>query len=94
MTRSLIFTCAGGMYVEKLVAILKKHNPDKKIFGLDANTKLNNDQNLFTQVFNISTPDKKSYFTELLNNIKAIGPSMLIPGADEEAFLLSGHLKN
>ena len=89
MTRSLIFTCAGGIYLEKLVAILKKHNPDKKIYGLDANTKLNNDQNLFTQVFNIPTPDKKNYFTELLKNIKTIGPSILIPGADEEAFLLS-----
>ena len=91
MERSLIFTCAGGIYIEKLVAILKKYNPDKNIYGLDANTKLKVNHTLFTNYFYIPTPDKKNYFSELLKNIKDIGPSILIPGADEEAFILSGY---
>ena len=91
MERSLIFTCAGGVYIEKLVDILKKNKPEKKIYGMDANTKLNINSNLFNNFFHIPTPDKENYYSELLKNIKDLGPSILVPGADEEAFVLSGY---
>ena len=86
--RPWIFMCAGGNSMASLVHKIKYDNPQKKIYGLDANIN-NKNKELFDKFYTIPLPNKDNFISTLLSILNNIGPSMLIPGADEEALIIS-----
>ena len=86
--RPWIFMCAGGRSMGSLIRKIKYNNPKKLIYGLDAD--INHDhQKLFNKFYTIPFPNYESFKSSLLSILNDIGPSMLIPGADEEASIIS-----
>lgn len=80
--------CAGGRSMGSLIRKIKYNNPKKLIYGLDAD--INHDhQKLFNKFYTIPFPNYESFKSSLLSILNDIGPSMLIPGADEEASIIS-----
>ena len=86
--RPWIFMCAGGNSMASLVNKIRYDNPQKKIYGLDANIN-NKNKELFDKFYTIPLPNKDNFISTLLSILNNIGPSMLIPGADEEALIIS-----
>lgn len=90
--RPLIFMCAGSKSIATLVKNLKIKHPEKKIYGIDANLNINKKhKNIFENFYSIPLPNEENFITSLINIIKEIGPSILIPGADEEAYCIGGY---
>ena len=86
--RPWVFMCAGGNSMASLVKKIKYNNPQKKIYGLDAGIN-NTNIKLFDKFYTIPFPDNDNFIPALLSILNNIGPSMLIPGADEEALIIS-----
>ena len=80
--------CAGGKSMGSLIRKIKYNNPKKLIYGLDADINHDN-QKLFNKFYTIPFPNYESFKSSLLSILNDIGPSMLIPGADEEASIIS-----
>jgi predicted ATP-grasp superfamily ATP-dependent carboligase len=92
--RSWIFMCAGSKAIASLVNNLKISHPKKKIYGIDVNLNIDDShKNIFENFYSIPFPNDDNFITSLINIIEEIGPSMLIPGADEEAYYI-GDYKN
>jgi len=88
--RPWVFMCAGGGSIGSLVKIIKQNNPKKKLYGIDANININNNhKKLFNKFFTVPLPHEDDFISNLINILNNIGPSMLIPGADEEALAIS-----
>ena len=90
MDRPWIFMCAGGNSMSSLIKKIKYNNPQKTIYGLDADIN-NSNKKLFNKFYTIPLPNDDNFISTLLNILKNIGPSMLIPGADEEAIIISSY---
>ena len=86
--RPWVFMCAGGNAIASLIKKIKYDNPSKKIYGLDADIN-NKNKELFDKFYSIPFPSEDSFIPALLSILNNIGPSMLIPGADEEALIIS-----
>ena len=86
--RPWIFMCAGGRSMGSLIRKIKHNNPKKLIYGLDADINHDN-QKLFNKSYTIPFPNDENFISSLLSILNDIGPSMLIPGADEEASIIS-----
>ena len=86
--RPWVFMCAGGNSMASLIKKIKYNNPEKKIYGIDADIN-NGNKKLFNQFYNIPFPNDDNFIPTLLSILNNIGPSMLIPGADEEALIIS-----
>ncbi len=80
--------CAKGKSMDSLIRKIKYNNPKKLIYGLDADIYEYN-QKLFNNFFSIPFPNDKNFTSCLLSILNKIGPAMLIPGADEEALIIS-----
>ena len=88
--RPWVFMCAGGNSMASLIKKIKYNNPQKKIYGLDAGIN-NTNIKLFDKLYTIPFPDNDNFIPALLSILNNIGPSMLIPGADEEALIISNY---
>ena len=86
--RPWIFMCAGGKSMGSLIRKIKYNNPKKLIYGLDVDINHDN-QKLFNKSYSIPFPNDENFISSLLSTLNDIGPSMLIPGADEEASIIS-----
>ena len=88
MDRPWIFMCAGGNSMSPLIKKIRHNNPQKIIYGLDVD--INNiNKKLFNKFYTIPLPSDENFISTLLSILNDIGPSMLIPGADEEAIIIS-----
>ena len=88
------FTCANGMYINKLIKILYSRNPKKYFYGFDANISgMIKNHFIFNDVWEIPYPCKKNYISTLFNNLSNIGKSILIFGSDEEAIKASKYIQ-
>ena len=93
--RSWIFMCAGSSSIASLVNNLKITQPKKKIYGIDTNLNINNNhKNIFENFYSIPFPNEENFINSLIDIIKEIGPAMLLPGADEEAYYIGNYKKN
>lgn len=86
--RPWVFMCAGGKSMGSLIRKIKKNNSKKLIYGLDADINHDNKE-LFNKFYTIPFPNDENFISSLLSILNDIGPSMLIPGADEEAIMIS-----
>ena len=88
--RPWVFMCAGGESIGSLIKTIQKNNPQKPIYGMDANININSmHKKLFNKFFIIPMPHEDKFFPNLITILKKIGPCLLIPGSDEEALVLS-----
>ena len=71
-----------------LIRKIKKNNSKKLIYGLDVDINHDNKE-LFNKFYTIPFPNDENFISSLLSILNDIGPSMLIPGADEEAIMIS-----
>ena len=86
--RPLVFMCAGGISIPSLVKMIRKNNPNKKIYGIDADKNFT-EKNIFDDFYFGYLPNEKKFISRLIEIIDIIGPCTLIPGADNEALELS-----
>ena len=64
--RPWIFMCAGGNSMASLVNKIRYDNPQKKIYGLDANIN-NKNKELFDKFYTIPLPNKDNFISTLLS---------------------------
>ena len=94
LNKPIVFTCANGKFVAKLVRHLSKTNPERKVYGLDAKVyKKNIDSNIFYRFYKVPFPNESEYFTSIKEILNSIGECILIIGSDEEALKLSKYYK-
>ena len=89
----LVFMCAGGPSMGKLIKSIRKYYKGK-IIGMDINFhNLENNSSHFDRTFLVPKTTKNNFIIEIIKSLKPITPCLLLPGSDEEAVMISKNHK-